>query len=676
MRNVVSRIAALLLVGLFPFPVFATDVYVAIDGDDSNPGTREAPLASVEKGVQMMRDQGPGTLWIGPGEFYLPSGVALDASLSGTAEQPLVIRGTKPHATHLVGARSVDEFRPITAEEAAPLLSDEAKQHVVVADLAALGFPKLAEMPLQHRAHQCEELIVDNVPMQSARWPNEGFTTFTEVIDSGASKPIHWVSREVYRPGSFRFPSDRAKQWNFDRGVWLHGFWTYDWADEAIKAGSFNPESGEVRLAAKHTYGVGSPYNPNEPRRFYALHVFEELDQPGEYYLDRQQQRLYFWPPSNLSQSEVRLTLCNAPILRANKVSHLVIRDLAIENGRQSGIDLRDCQQARVEHCLVRNFGSIGMALRGQQVVAEDCEVTQTASCGIAVSGGDRKSLTPGECAVINCHLHHVGRLDWLGGRGVTINGCGNRLANNLIDHCPTGGVSYGGNEHLLELNEVRDVCLLYSDVGVFYTGRDWTSRGNIVRWNYIHHVANNEGHGSSGIYLDDCDSGDTVVGNIVADGVGRGILLGGGRDNTISGNVFVDLPIGIHVDARGTKAIKLDQPGSWNLLAKCEQVGYQSPLWKERYPKLAEVMQHEPLLPMGNVIHSNLIVGCEKPFGLSGDVNPDWLDREHNAEWTSAELPALRPDGTLDLTKLAESWEKVPGFEPIPIEKIGLLHE
>ena len=59
-------------------------------------------------------------------------------------------------------------------------------------------------------------------------------------------------------------------------------------------------------------------------------------------------------------------------------------------------------------------------------------------------------------------------------------------------------------------------------------------------------------------------------------------MLLGGGRDNTIQGNIFINLPIGIHVDARGPRGITLDRPGSWNLLAKCEQVDYLSPLKRQ----------------------------------------------------------------------------------------------
>jgi parallel beta-helix repeat protein len=349
---------------------------------------------------------------------------------------------------------------------------------------------------------------------------------------------------------------------------------------------------------------------------------------------------------------------------------------LTVENGCSTGIVLRDCRRSRVENCLVRGLGKSGISLSGSRVSAVRCEVTQTASYAVSARGGDRKTLTPGDCAVLGCHLHHVGRLDWMGGRGVRLSGCGNRVAHNLIHHGPTGAVSYGGNEHVLELNEAHDMCIHYSDVGVFYTGRDWASRGNVVRWNYIHHNTNNEGHGSSGIYLDDCDSGDTVIGNIVFRGIGRGVLLGGGRDNTIRGNMFIDLPIGIHVDARGPRGITLDKPGSWNLLAKAERVGYQSPLWRERYPRLARVMDEDPLHPRGNVIHSNIMLGCEKQFGLSKGVEPEWLDREHNVSWKLADYPEItvERDGReqLDFARLPELWKKVPGFEPIPLDRIG----
>jgi len=657
-------------------PLFAAEVYVSGRGSDGNPGTKERPFASLQKAVAALHGKGPGTILLAPGEYFVGDGIELDEAMSGKEGAPFVIRSQVPHEARVTGARGVKDFKPIAPEEAKSLISDEAKKHVLVADLKAQGFPPLAKMPDKFRAPGCEEVIFGDMPMQSARWPNEGFTAFTEIIDAGASDPYHWVSRKVYRPGSFRFPCDRPKLWDISRGVYLHGFWCYEWADEALKVATYNPETKELRFAAKHGYGIGNPRRKDSERHFYALNVFEELDRPGEYYLDRQANKLYFWPPGDVTKTPVRLSLCRKPLLKAVKVSNLVLRDLVFEDGCNWAVSLSGCTNARVENCLIRNMGLGGIQSHGgsdNHIVG--CEVTRTGTRAISMYAGDRKTLTKGNGSVVNNHLHHLGRYDWGGGRGVTLGGCGNRVAHNLIHHCPTGGLSYGGNEHVLELNEVHHVCQLYSDVGVFYTGRDWASRGNIVRWNYIHSNTNNRGCGSQAIYLDDCDSGDTVVGNIVYGGVGRGVLLGGGRDNTLVGNIFIHLPKGIHVDARGPRGITLDKPGSWNLKAKCEKVGYHSPLWKERYPRLARVLDEDPLLPMGNVMKNNIFINCKKPFALSKGVKEEWLTRDNNPVFQAADfpfLPAEESAGPLDLKTLPQIWKKVPGFEPIPFEKIG----
>lgn len=675
MRQTVCRFVVAGLIVVWPLVAGAKDVYVAKTGSDDAPGTKDKPLATIAKAVDLMRGAGPGTIWIGEGQYELQQGIVLDAKHGGTAEKPLMIRGAAPGKTILSGARAVRNFQPISAAEAKRLISKEAQKHVLVADLRSQGFPPLETMPPTYRPG-LEEVIFGDQPMQSARWPNDGFAVFTETIDAGASKPVHWVRREVYRPGSFRFPEDRAKHWDFQRGVWLHGFWCYDWCDEVLKAKSYDPATKELRLGAKPIYGVGSPWAKADRRRFYALHVFEELDQPGEYYLDRVNNRLYFWPPGDVTQTPVRLTILKRPLIEATGVAHLVIRDLTIENGRSVGVNLKTCRDTVIENCLLRNMGHSGIELSGARVAAIGCEVTGVATYGISMHGGDRKTLTPAECSVVNCHIHHVGRLDWMHGRCITLGGCGNRAANNLLHHGPTGAISYSGNEHVIELNEIHDMCHHYSDVGVIYTGRDWASQGNVVRWNYIHDIVNNAGHGSSGVYLDDCDSGDTVVGNIVFGGVGRGVLLGGGRDNTIRGNIFIGLPVGVHVDARGPRAITLDKPGSWNLLAKCEAVDYLSPLWRQRYPRLAATMDNEPLLPLGNSLRDNILLDCKKPFALAKEVQKAWLDQDNNLEGRLDDYPILAGEGAsakLDLAKLPTLWQKAPGFPPIPLERIGL---
>jgi hypothetical protein len=56
-------------------------------------------------------------------------------------------------------------------------------------------------------------------------------------------------------------------------------------------------------------------------------------------------------------------------------------------------------RHCRVENCLVRNMGRSGISLSGSHMAAVRCEVTQTGSSGISIHGGDRKTLTSGQCS-------------------------------------------------------------------------------------------------------------------------------------------------------------------------------------------------------------------------------------------------------------------------------------
>ncbi len=336
-----SRIALLSLLLLSMFlsttGLVAQELYVSPQGEDGNPGTRQQPLATLQAAVDKALEGAGGTIWLADGTYPVMSGIQVKQT-----GKPLVIQAQARHQARVSGAKRVGQFRPLDSQTAQRLILPAVREHVLVADLRAQGFPALSQLPAHYQASGSEEVFWNGSPLQSARWPNEGFATFTEVIDAGASDPVHWVTREVYRPGSFRFPIDRPKQWDFSRGIYLHGFWCYEWSDEVLRAASYNAETGELRFAAKHTYGIGNPWKKGAEHQFYALHVLEELDQPGEYYLDRQQNLLYLWPPGEVDGAEVVISLCADPLLQATGVNQLTLQGLVLECGRNWGIQLRN----------------------------------------------------------------------------------------------------------------------------------------------------------------------------------------------------------------------------------------------------------------------------------------------------------------------------------------------
>jgi hypothetical protein len=89
----------------------------------------------------------------------------------------------------------------------------------------------------------------------------------------------------------------------------------------------------------------------------------------------------------------------------------------------------------------------------------------------LILGGGDRKTLTPGGNVADNNHIHHYGRWNRMYRNGIAIDGVGNRAAHNLIHHAPHIAISFGGNDHVLEFNEIHHVCEESNDAGAMYAG-------------------------------------------------------------------------------------------------------------------------------------------------------------------------------------------------------------
>ena len=163
-----------------------------------------------------------------------------------------------------------------------------------------------------------------------------------------------------------------------------------------------------------------------------------------------------------------------------------------------------------------------------------------TGDGGISLSGGDRKTLTPARLLAENNHIYNFSRWCRTYRPAIGVGGCGNIVRSNLLHHGPHSAIQLGGNDHLVEYNEIHSVCSDTGDVGAFYMGRDWTARGTVIRHNYWHHIQGPGRLGAMGIYLDDQASGISVIGNIFYR-VTRAVFIGGGCDNVVENNIFVD---------------------------------------------------------------------------------------------------------------------------------------
>jgi len=650
----------------------AAEYFVSPDGDDTADGSTDAPFATIARAISAVEGSGGGTINVQSGDYFMREGLKIGAKHSGTAESPLVIRAADGAEVTLVGGKVLTGARAATEQEVADLISAEARTRVVVFDLTDVSDAAFRSPSSSYQIRQGAELFIDGRRMPIARWPNDDYVTIEKVIDAGRDE-----SGKTVRPGQFTLEDRRPAKWKLERGVWLAGYWCHDWSFETLRVETYDATDGSFKMQGVHNYGIGPSKSWNKhPRRFYAENVFEELDRPGEWWLDREGRRLFLYPPSeDLSKSRVMLTTLTDPILTIDGAKHVGVAGLTFDGSMSTGIEVRRCEDVELRNLTVRNMTRSGVRIEGRRCGIVASEIHNVGSSGVGLRGGDRRSLLAGECYAVGCHIHHFSRLQKTYAPAIGLGGVGNRAANCHIHDAPHAAILYGGNEHTIELNDIHHVALETSDVGAIYTGRDWTSRGNVLRWNYIHDLNSMGAVGTSGIYLDDCDSGDRLVGNLFVNIGGRAILVGGGRDNDIVGNVFVNCRYGIHLDDRAAGwAASHFGKGSWDLVGKCKAVDYQNPPWSDRYPRLARILDEDPLLPLGNRIQRNLFVDTPMWLfhGKAKEVVPR-LTVKDNLEVTADAAEMIDAEnGDYRLKKDSPVWEKIPGFKAIPVEHIG----
>lgn len=600
-----------------------TRYYVAPGGSDEWSGTLAAPnsthtdgpFASLERARAAVRvtDRTAGVeVILRSGTYARRAPLALGPEDSGSAAQPIVWRAGDGETATLSGATILRQFQPVKDAAVRQRLREAVRDQVVWTDLRAQGIADFGM--LAQRRSPGLELFFRGRRMQLARYPNAEWLLIADVPQTGPRRLHEGLEREKRfdgvpagrHYGRISFNDSRPSRWAPDDNVYAHGYWTWDWSDSFQRVESLQSGGGELTFAAPHhNYG----YTRNQ--RFYFLNVLEEIDQPGEWYLDRGAGRLYFYPPAALGSDDVTVSMLDAPFFQLAGARHVSITGLHFTSGRAGGVAIRDGADVRIMGCTFTNLGDLAVLVEGgSEHEVRSCDFRELALGAITVNGGDRRTLTPSLHRVLNNHIHHFSQWLRTGQYGVMIDGVGQRVAHNLIHDAPFEAMYLRGNDHVVEYNDVHSVTQETGDAGAIHTGRDWTWRGNVVRHNYWHHLQGPGLHGVTAVYLDDFSSGFSVTGNIFYR-AGRAVQVGGGRDNLVANNLFIECEPSVHLDGRGLgwASNYFDGRYPW-MFERFREMNADQPPYTTRYPALATILADEPAVPKGNRIVRNVSLG------------------------------------------------------------------
>lgn len=614
------RATLLMLPFLMPVLLKGEVVHVAPSGKEGDGSSQASPVIGMHRALDVVaarRKAAPATevtLLLAPGHYQMDRPLVLDARHSGTAEAPTVIRpAAGGRATLSLGREvAVEDFNPVVEPSLLARMVPEARGRVAALDLAKAGL-RVVRPPDLFGGHAWLELYQDGARMPLSRWPNRGYERMGEVLDRAMPPAKHG--------GVFKYRDERAERWAkaaSEGGLWLRGFWRVPWTRQSVRVETVDPATQAFRFAANVPGGIGSKYGPGHAgklgeEQWQAINLLEEIDEPGEWSVDAAGRTLYFWPPG---KGRVMISPVRAAVVELREASHVVLRELDIAGGFGNGVTLRGGSDGVVLGCRIRDTAECGVTISGGfRHEVRSCDITGTGREGVRLTGGIRKTLTPGGHRVINNHIHHTGVHSpspaVTAGEGRRSETVGNTVARNRIHDVPNAGIVFAGNENLIERNEIYRVGLGSSDLGAIYTNSAWTARGNILRHNFIHHSMN-----ANALYMDDGSCGSLIEGNIVWKAASGG-FIGGGHDQTLVHNLFLECTRGIHIDSRGvSRGYTIQNPG---FAADLASVPYREEPWKSRYPALIRLLEGDTKVPTNVVLRGNVMAGCETGLRKSG---------------------------------------------------------
>jgi len=653
------------------------ELWVAPGGNNNHPGSKSEPLATLEGARDRIRQlrvssdlpKGGVTVWLRAGTYARGGSFELNEEDSGSPRSPITYRSARGERVTLLGGKSV-RFQPVSDSGILSRLGAVARASVQVAHLPSQGIYDLGNLASRGFGRSVTpahlELFCNGQPMTLARWPNSGgWLEIAGVPETTAENDGHGRQIGDLAAG-FRLDTSRPRRWQSSTNWWVHGYWAWDWANSYERVVDIDDSTHMLRTGPPHgLYG----FRPGQ--RFCFLNVLEELDTPGEFFVDAASGSLYFWKPFSSPDTEMVVSILNDPIIHARNAAYVTLQGLAMEAGRSHGIRIQGGRNIVVSGCRLRNLGNHGVVLEGgQDHEVLHCEIFDTGDGGVIASGGNRQSLEPGGHLIENNHFRGQGRWSKCYVPAIQLNGVGLLARHNLIHEHPHCAILFSGNDHRIEFNEIHRIALETGDVGAIYAGRDWTFRGNRIVYNYIHDTGG-VGMGSMGVYMDDCVSGTTIAGNVFRN-VQRAVFLGGGRDHLVENNIFLDCRPAVALDGRG-----LDASPVWHNMVyrtmKDRLASVPADLYRSEYAAIADLDPYYAsdvgVPPENNTVRQNISLGGQW-LNINWHAEEEMLSLQDNLVDEDAQFrDAARNDFRLGKRSPARDL----GIQEIPFDKIGL---
>ncbi|WP_186758603.1 right-handed parallel beta-helix repeat-containing protein [Echinicola salinicaeni] len=542
-----------------------TKFFVATDGNDKNPGTKNKPFASFERAKQAVRElksEGDVIVYIRRGRYELSRTIEFNANDAGRDSFKVIYKAYDQEKPVLSGGKKIRAWE----------LHDAAKNIYK----AHVGYDEF------------RQLYIDGEPAVRARFPNKesesNFGPYLRMKGADVAKQRYRISVDDWK--EVEEVENKERMELVVQPHWIHHNARYKKHEVEGEFVWLSPQDTE----SASCFNKGEGFFNNAA--FHFENAYELIDQSGEWYLDRKESVLYLKVDQGL---EVESLDIEYPILdvlisvvgsKESPVKNLEFEGISFEctnwiSPSEIGLSATQFVQP-YSQSFNRTYGNKAYpqaaikAINADSFVLRNCAIRKTGANGVqffanvdnadiegnlfdqiganAIEIDVHAKMNAGEdemsnnLAIWNNTITRCGRSYTNGGGILAHNVNGMIIEHNELYDMPYSGMQIGDqpggyndtgcHSNIIRKNHIHHVVQLHDDGGAIYT-LGGNQRGTVIEENYIHDIERSPWAGDwfvDGVYLDNYSQFILVRNNVI-----KNSPIGGShnhsRNNTFENN-------------------------------------------------------------------------------------------------------------------------------------------
>lgn len=687
MKKIISAVCAFALsVCVLPQGIYAhenadstekvIEIHVSPKGADNNNGTPENPLKTLDgarKRVLKVKDPDKQIKVIfHDGEYRMTESTKFTRNDSGYEDNPIIYMAAEGEKPVFKGSVVLDgsKFTGITDKSIYNRIPEKAADKVAQLNLKSQGITSLTSIPRPSNygsdIKDYHQLYLDGIAQTLSRWPNNGFATVGKIVNATG--------------GVFTMNEPNAANWGTADAAMFAGFPAWDWAYDRTDIKSVDPQTRQITL---NTAKIYDKRIKNSGMRYFVYNIIEELDEPGEWYIDQNTSMLYYYPMYPIENSKLEMTVLESAFVNLNEVSNLVFDGLEFMQGMFDAFTLSGCSNIKFTNSnyhdlgrsAVRNTYEYEGGKVSNYIEVSNSIIRNMGSVGVSLLGGDFETLEESGNLIRNNQFSRCGQIKRSYAGGVRVQSVGTVIEHNIFLDMPHQAIGVDGALNKVRYNEITDVCQESNDMGAIYSGRKAYWRGNEISYNYVHDITPAEGMAGllCGVYWDDSLSGEIVHHNIFKN-IPRAVFQNGGCDNLTYNNIVIDSQYGIQMGYGGSTLTP-----NQDIFIEAVELAARCPIYYEKFPDMKNIDVNFTRVH-NNQITYNYMVNSYGSAVTDTDNTEYWGDnpaRQNKSEGNVVEFDYsafVDPEnGNYEIKPDAEILTEIPELKLINMEDIGL---